>query len=354
MPVQLATTTPDYQAKPTVPYAVHDNFARLTTFTNNLEGQIGALATRVTSPAAQPPLTAAQLAQIAKELSATGSAPLVVSNLPGAGGSSLLVGTHAQRLITQPSTNASFYESDRHALYSASGNVWVLVGSCPEMEVTGVGALPSDLGGNDAAFYALDTETGAVWLWDGAVWHWHTGILYGPIASRPVAFVGCDAGVIYVASDLGYLAWHLSYASGAWVLIEGWGGPVTGNLSAIPTPTINDVGYLYFAQDFDRLYGWNGTAWQDYPGQPTRGQVCLFGAGVGPGTGWALCNGSNATFSTSSGGTASIATPNLLSTFLYGASSAGTTGSAVSFSYQTGATAFLGVNYTSMIPFIRL
>jgi hypothetical protein len=354
MPVILPTITPDYTGFPRAHYKVVEALSNLGQFTNALEGKLNGLTTQVTTPALAPPLTAAQLKQVQAALGATGGMPLNVTNLPGAGGTNLLVGTHAQRLATTPTTGETYYETDRHALYAAETGVWVLIGSCPEMECTGVGALPADLGTNDAAFYAFDTTTGLLYLWDGAVWHWHKGIQYGLYANRPVAFSGCDAGVIYVATDYGYQAWYLNYATSAWTLIEGWGQPLGGALSAIPTLTANDFGFRYAATDYNRQYIWTGSAWQDYVGEPTRGQIAFFPSAFTPPSWWALCNGANANFSTSTGGISSVATPNLVGQFVLANNSSGGTGSAVAISYQTGSTVLNAVNYTSELVYIRL
>jgi hypothetical protein len=271
-------------------------------------------------------------------------------------GSELLVGTHSQRLSLAASSGDTFYETDRHALYAYTTN-WSLVGNAPEMQVTGVGALPSDLGANDVNFYARDTTTGMGWLWDGALWHWHSGIQYGLFTNRPVAFTGCDAGVIYCATDYEYTAWYLSYATGTWVHLFGVGGPIFVPISGLPgiasTLTANDAGVLAYATDYDRLYRWTGAlAWTDAPGQPTRGTIAFFA--TAPGTGWALCNGAGATSSTSAGGTTGLTTPNLIGQFIIASSSSGGTGSAVAISYQTGATVLDAVNYTAELPYIRL
>jgi hypothetical protein len=353
MPISPSSipTAQEAQTAPIVAQSIH----KLEEFGNVVEGRVYALERHVTTPStAAVPLTQTQLNQIAKALSAVGSNPLTITNLPGSSTGSLTVGPHAQRVLTSPGPNQNFYEIDRHALYAAQANAWVLVGSCPEMEISGVGSLPSDLGGNDAAFYAFDQQTGMTWLWSGATWHWHKGIQYGLYASRPTAFVGCDAGVIYVATDRGYQSWELDYGAGAWVLIRGWGRPQPGVLSAIPTLTVNDTGYDFYASDYDRTWTWAGAAWVDAPGQPSRGMVVNFQSGVPPGTGWSICDGTNATFSTASGGTAVIAKPNLIGQFIHENSTSGGTGAAVNINYQIGATNATDVLYTDMIPFVRL
>lgn len=68
-------------------------------------------------------------------------------------------------------------------------------------------------------------------------------------------------------------------------------GPQSGLLSAIPTRlSANEIGKVYHATDYDRLFRWNGTSWGDVPGQTPRGTVSYFPAGSTP-TGWARCGG---------------------------------------------------------------
>ena len=84
------------------------------------------------------------------------------------------------------------------------------------------------------------------------------------------------------------------------------------------------------------------------PGQPTRHQIGLFDSA--PGTGWALCDGSSATFSTSSGGTTSAATPNIigLSNYLVGGPALG------SGSHNRANGTDFTINYQVYLPYIRL
>jgi hypothetical protein len=278
--------------------------------------------------------------------------PALANISPLLGGSTaLLFGTHAERLSSNPPTGSTFYETDRAALYGYT-TYWTLLGNCPEMVAAGLGGLPADLGANDVGFYALDTQTGLGYLWDGAEFHWHKGLQYGLIANRPVAFTGCDAGVLYCASDMGDHVWQLNYAAGAWVLLKGVGGPLNCTTGSLPSLGGNDAGFQVCCTDFDRCYNWNGSAWSDSPGQPTRGMIVYANGSLG--TGWALCNGAGATSSTSSGGTTGITTPNLISTYVQGYTSAGITGFGVTLSYTTGATVLNDIPFYSLLPFIRL
>ena len=103
-------------------------------------------------------------------------------------------------------------------------------------------------------------------------------------------------------------------------------GPVQGTLNPDQKPgnlSTTDAGTLFYATDFDRTFQWNGTAWQDAPGAPQRGQTAPFLNGLAPSVGWALCNGSQVVASTSNGNTQLIQTPQINDAGTYGL---GTTG----------------------------
>lgn len=68
--------------------------------------------------------------------------------------------------------------------------------------------------------------------------------------------------------------------------------PQRGTLNPDQRPSnVNPLqaGVLFYATDFDRVFRWNGSTWEDAPGQPARGMVAFFL--VDPGTGWAACDG---------------------------------------------------------------
>ena len=208
-------------------------------------------------------------------------------------------------------------------------NVWTLVATYV-FEQQGAAA-PSDLAGPDAGFLYLDTTTGLTYQWSGAVAHWHQGIRFDVFANRPVAFVGCDAGVIFCATDSVYggQCWELDFGTNAWVLLPGVGGPGFGLLSAIPTGSLGgtDGGFKYLATDYNRIYAWGGAGWVDAFAAPARKQISYFDAA--PDTnGWQLCDGSTVTISTPTGGTGSYTVPNLITgnSFIRSNSTSGGTG----------------------------
>lgn len=175
-----------------------------------------------------------------------------------------------------------YVEGDRLALYGScvvdGVRTWKLLAS--QMVGSSAGR-PGDLSTYDEGFTfrQMDSDHGTVvWHWSGALWHYVSGLLKGVIADIPAA-----------ADAL--------------------------------------IGAQYYATDFDRMYLTDGNAWADAPGQPKRGVQFFDG---NPGTGWALCDGSTVTISTSTGGTTTHAVPDLVTVnrFVRSASSAGGTGGA--------------------------
>ena len=91
-------------------------------------------------------------------------------------------------------------------------------------------------------------------------------------------------------------------------------GPVRGSLNPDQKPTnlgTTNAGVLFYSTDFDRTFQWTGTGWIDAPGSPQRGQTAPFLSSSPPSIGWAPCDGTQVTGSTSSGGTQLVQTPML-------------------------------------------
>lgn len=239
-------------------------------------------------------------------------------------GATVITGTHAQRLATQPTAGAIFVELDRGAFYRGTTNQWLILGCVAGLTST-FANFPSDLGAADAGFTIDGTDTGLQYIWSGNIWHQHRGMLVDLFANRPVAFTGTDTGLLFAASDLGYQQWYLNFATGFWTFVGG-GRPAPLTIATLPVGlTANDVGFLANATDFDRLYVWTGSAWTDAPGQPKRGLQFFSGS---PGTGWHICDGTVVTISTIGGGTSSFTLPNLIAVFPRGNSVYGGTGGA--------------------------
>lgn len=138
---------------------------------------------------------------------------------------------------------------------------------------------------------------------------------------------------------LGTLFWETDRTALYYVVSAGgathWqfvvGRPVEDTISPDNKPAdLNpyDVGFLFYATDFARTFRWNGTAWEDAPGAPARFQLAFFTATPSPSAGWGLCDGGSVTRSTTTGGTTSLTTPDLITDnlFVRGAGSAGGTG----------------------------
>ena len=260
----------------------------------------------------------------------TPAVPLVTS-------STVLYGTHAQRLARGPGTVATgtlFYETDRAAIYqtqdSAGTIIWALV-MCRPLRTDAT--KPADLVVADAGFAWFDQVAGVTYRWSGTAWNYYLGSLVDVFANRPAAALA-DRGFLFIASDRGYHVWRKG--STDWVLLEGVGGPTLGTLANITTGlTTDDAGYAYEATDFNRAYRWSGTAWADAPGAPARYEIGSFAAAPEPAAGWALCNGASVTRSTATGGSTAFTTPDLITNkpVIRGHSIAGGTGGAATHTH---------------------
>lgn len=198
----------------------------------------------------------------------------------------LIFDTHANRANYAPEAYADrlYVEGDRLAVYGSTIVAGVRTWKHLTSYMVGSSAgRPGDLGTYDEgfSFVQIDATAGdVVWQWSGALWHFVSGMLRGA-------------------------------------------------LSAIPAAADANIGAFYEATDFARVYRSTGASWVDAPGQPERYQVALFHAT--PGTGWSICDGTNASYSTAAGGTTSLTKPNLLDVahrYMAGAGSVGAFGAA--------------------------
>lgn len=247
---------------------------------------------------------------------------------PGAqAANTIIVGTHDERITTATVRlleGTLFYETDRTALYRMTGNVWLMAGSFSVFDF--LANRPTDLTANDTGFLYMAADQGVLYRWTGLVWVYMAGILRDVRSARPLPG-NCDTGMIFEATDQGCQAWIKDYGSNAWTLLAGWGEPMAGTLAPSVSPAAGDVGFLYRATDFDRVYRWTGSAWEDAPGQPRRGMMVFATGSLG--TGWHACDGASVTISTATGGTATVTLPNFnTGTFPRANSSAGGTGGA--------------------------
>lgn len=134
---------------------------------------INSLLARVAALEANPKTPPLTLPQIKLQLQAGGSAPLVITGLPGAA-SQTIVGNHAQRIVTSAPSfpiGTLFVETDRNYLYTVETvggvNTWVWTSG---VSVAVVANLWTGLGSNDkgALFYASDNYT--QYEWSSTAW----------------------------------------------------------------------------------------------------------------------------------------------------------------------------------------
>ncbi len=262
------------------------------------------------------PLTPNQILDLVRSgLQSTGSHPIDLTGLafgPNSVGA-ISEGTHAQRLATTAAAGNWFFETDRTALYAAitplgSVPTWILMAG---NQGGSDAAKHGDLGLNDEGYIWFSQDRGTILRWTGAAWRWESGTYTDVYANIPnPATVTAATGVYFSASDRGYQVWRYDRAGLKWDFVGG-GIPTKGTLANLTAGLgANDVGYLYYATDFDRTYVWTGAAYADAPGQPSRDMVAFFN--VAPGVGWHLCDGTpNVPVSTAVGGTLNTNMPNL-------------------------------------------
>lgn len=147
----------------------------------------------------------------------------------------------------------------------------------------------------------------------------------GPFASRGAA---TKAGELFLADDRNYVGWICTGTVWQYAF-----GIEYGTLSPDqkPTLTTEDAGYLFGSTDFQRLYKWTGAAWNDAPGQPTRGSIQWFDASAHadfvPGAGWALCDGTaSVSRSTPFGNVTTFTIVDMTTTTAYARAVSGATG----------------------------
>lgn len=144
-------------------------------------------------------------------------------------------------------------------------------------------------------------------------------VFFGPHSDRlAVTLPATATGDLWYETDRD--SWYqIESVSG--VVVWVWtGGQMYGTINAPdqkPTDLgLNDAGFLFASVDFDRIYHWSGTAWQDALGQPQRGSIQTFQDTFAPTVGWQLCNGATVTRSTTVGGTTSVTVPTLNGRFV--------------------------------------
>jgi len=159
-----------------------------------------------------------------------------------------------------------------------------------------------------------------------------------------------DRFVLYVATNsAGGRVWQ--YASGQFYTAS---TPATVSAAA-PALGVPDAGFLMQWSTYSRVYRWSGTAWERAPGEdPGNGTTRMFADFSGnPGTGWAVCDGSNVTVTNNDGTTGSFTTPNFSG--YYAKAAAAYTGTQIAATVPTGAvtSTFAGApmaNHTHNMP----
>lgn len=82
-------------------------------------------------------------------------------------------------------------------------------------------------------------------------------------------------------------------------------GPIVGTLDPDTKPRglgVKNIGLRFLATDYNRIYVWNGSGWEDDPAsQPARGAVHFFSLEDLPGNGWVRAQGDTSPRSTPDG-----------------------------------------------------
>jgi hypothetical protein len=133
-----------------------------------------------------------------------------------------------------------------------------------------------------------------------------------------------------------------------WLLLEGYGTPMTGTINPDEKPddlddgtdivlNTDDTGFRFHSTDFEREFRWSGLIWEDAPGEPARQQIVFYQA-TPDRAGWAPCNGATTSLSTSGGDVVAFTPPDLMSPqyFLRSNSSAGGTGGSYTHTHGDG------------------
>jgi|GEM_PF-2530712 len=149
------------------------------------------------------------------------------------------------------------------------------------------------------------------WGEAGRQWVYVAGLMVDKWAKRPTDLGQFDGGFEFYASDYTHL---YRWDGKAWAVIS---GEMRGTLASLPaTLTKADTGFAFAATDYARRFRWNGTVWERAAGELPTLTICNFM--VAPATGWKLCDGSAATYTTDAAGTASTPLPNLINGYVKG------------------------------------
>jgi hypothetical protein len=167
----------------------------------------------------------------------------------------------------------------------------------------------------DGSLY-FETDTTLYYRVIDGEWTYASGTMRNTWANRPTGLTALDNELRFYATDRTILyradAGALKYESGTT-------RDVYANfLSGLGA---NDAGTLYFATDYVRMWRWTGSAWVYADGERPQKEITWYPGSVP--TGWALCDGSGVTVTTSAAGTTSFTTPNLVGKYLKGGTYSG-------------------------------
>lgn len=180
-------------------------------------------------------------AAIGKQLSITGSNPLMPSPLLGPGSPVFLEGTHANK-PSAPSygTGSAYYETDRMVSYlnvtnASNLQVWLYSSGA---YLAAVASRPADLGANDTGFLFYATDQDSIYVWTGVAWDTIT---------RRILFASNYA--IFAATLTGDRTYTLPDATGNLVyetatltlnnFVLGGGGPLAVDAGFSIVPAVN-------------------------------------------------------------------------------------------------------------------
>lgn len=153
-----------------------------------------------------------------------------------------------------------------------------------------------------------------------------SGVIVGTHAERAGYPAGAfPQGTIYYETDR--TTFYMVIA-GAWAWVA---GRYSAALSAIPTLSTADAGFVFYVTDYDHTLIWSGSAW-GYGSGERSGYIESFLVDPSPTTGWSVCDGSTVSYLKSDGTTSSVTLPNLTGNPAYlklGASASATINPAV-------------------------
>ena len=291
-----------------------DSYLRIKQNIDGLQETVGDLSVFLQEP---KPITVDQLEQIKKSLSAGGDQALNVTGLAGILLQPQLTNLpEVQRLPPRGSSTEGQTVLFEHTIWRFSANAtrgWEEVSIiCIQDDHANLTLYDANNYGPGVLFYktdwkvfyinqlAIDANNNTIIH----LWNYGTGIYEAPVSVRPSNLNLTDTKLLFFARDW-QVGWRWNGSD--WQYL--W-GEYMNVLSAIPTPTANEVGFLFGATDYFHRYRWSGNGWSFAAGDPGSGYI-VGGTAVPVGGLWAPCNGGVATVALQNGTTGAITTPNM-------------------------------------------